>query len=123
MIKFLDNTGLAYLWNKITDLLDEKSEKILVESTMPVGGFLPNIVYNLGTLNANTTFSMASATDNTIANIWCWTFTMPSTTITVTFPSGLKWQGGELPELELGNTYEITVMGGVAIIVNASTPE
>lgn len=97
-----------------------KADKTLVSSSMPSGGFLPNVVYNLGTLSGNTTFSMAAATDNTIANIWCWTFTTPSTAPTITWPAGITgWNGGSQPTINASKSYEITVMNGLATIIES----
>lgn len=96
-----------------------KADKTLVASTMPSRGFLPNVVYNLGTLSGNTTFSMAAATDNTIANIWCWTFTTPSTAPTIIWPVGITWSGGSQPTINASKSYEITVMNGLATIIES----
>ena len=97
-----------------------KADKTLVASSMPSGGFLPNTVYNLGTLSGNTTFSMASATDNTIANIWCWTFTTPSTAPTIAWPAAITgWSGGSQPTINASKSYEVTVMNGLATIIES----
>ena len=97
-----------------------KADKTLVSSSMPSGGFLPNVVYNLGTLSGNTTFSMAAATDNTIANIWCWTFTTPSTAPTITWPAAITgWSGSSIPTINASKNYEITVMNGLATIIES----
>ena len=39
-----------------------------VESAQPQGGFLPNILYNLGTISSNTTFSIATPSDANVVN-------------------------------------------------------
>ena len=44
--------------------------KTPVATTQPNGGFLPNTVYDLGTISAATTFSLAAVSDTTIVNIW-----------------------------------------------------
>ena len=100
-----------------------KADKTLVASSMPSGGFVPNVVYNLGTLSGNTSFSMAAATDNTIANIWCWTFTTPSTAPTITWPAGITgWSGGSQPTINASKSYEISVMNGLATIIETDIP-
>lgn len=38
-----------------------------VQTTMPVGGFLPNVLYDLGTIS-DTTFSLATPNDSNIIN-------------------------------------------------------
>lgn len=80
----------------------------------------PNTVYRYGTLAGNTTFPAftAIAAGDTDAKIWCWTFTTPSTAPTITWPSGIvSWQGGSTPTINASKTYEVSVMGGLALIV------
>lgn len=114
--------GITVLSNGVAAIPDisGKADKTLVASSMPVGGFLPNVVYNLGALSGNTTFSMAAATDNTIANIWCWTFTTPSTAPTITWPAAITdWVGGSTPTINASKSYEVTVMNGFATIIES----
>ena len=87
-----------------------------VASSQPAGGMLPNTLYNLGTLSGNTTFSMASASNNNIANHWYWTFTTPSTAPTITWPAAItSWYGGSAPTIAGSKKYEVSVLGGVTI--------
>lgn len=91
-----------------------------VASSIPSGGMLPNVVYNLGTLSGNTTMTMASATDNTIVNLWHFTFTTPSTAPTITWDNAITaWYGGGAPTITGSTYYEVSVMNGVAIIMDA----
>lgn len=39
-----------------------------IASAQPQGGFLPNILYNLGTISSNTTFSIATPSDANVVN-------------------------------------------------------
>lgn len=84
-----------------------------VGSSQPAGGFLPNVMYALGTLTGSVTFALAAATSG-IVNHYFWSFTAGSTAPTITWPSGLTWVGGSAPELTAGNHYEISVLDGVA---------
>ena len=86
------------------------------QSSQPVGGFAPNIVYYLGTLAGNTTFALASPADATIANHYFWTFDTPSTAPTITWPAGItSWYGGSAPTINASKHYEVSVLNGVGI--------
>lgn len=88
---------------------------IKIQSSQPVGGFLPNVFYSLGELSGDTTFYMAAASDNTILNHWYWTFDTPSTVPTITWPAAItKWVGGSAPTLTASTHYEISVINGIA---------
>lgn len=89
-----------------------------VGSAQPAGGFLPNVMYALGTLTGSVTFALAAATSG-IVNHYFWSFTAGSTAPTITWPSGLTWVGGSAPELTAGNHYEISVLDGVAAFLEA----
>lgn len=56
-------------------------------TSQPQSGMLSNTLYNLGELSSNTTFTLANATDNQIANVWTWTFSTSSTVPTITWPA------------------------------------
>lgn len=87
-----------------------------VESAQPVGGMLPNVPYNLGTLSGNTTFVFASPIDNTITNHYYFVFDTPSTAPTITWPAAItSWFGGSAPVINASKHYEISVLDGVGI--------
>jgi hypothetical protein len=87
-----------------------------VGSSQPAGGMLPNVMYNLGTLTGTVTFSMASATDNTIINHWYWTFGTSSTAPTITWPQAItSWYGGSAPTINASKHYEISVLNGIGV--------
>lgn len=81
----------------------------------------PNTVYRYGTLSGNTTFpAFATPASNTVANVWCWTFTTPSTAPTITWPAGITaWAGGSAPTINASKSYEVSVMDGLALIVES----
>lgn len=85
-----------------------------IATTQPAGGFLPNVVYDLGTITGTVTFALASATDNTIANPYFWTFETSSTAPTITWPANLTWAGGSAPTINASKHYEIMVRNGYA---------
>ena len=81
---------------------------------------LPNVFYNLGTLTGTVTFSMASASDNTIANHWYWTFDTDTTVPNITWPNSIiKWIGNSLdndtPNVEASTHYEVSIQNDYGI--------
>ena len=83
--------------------------KTPVVTTQPNGGFLPNTVYDLGEINSTTTFSIASASDTSIVNIWHWSFITGSTAPTITWPSNITWFDGSAPTINVDCFYEINI--------------
>ncbi len=80
-------------------------------TTLPASGMLPNKIYDLGTIQGGfgtKTFTLAEATDTTIANVWQWTF-VPSNSPTIAWPTGVTWDGGSAPVTQNGCLYEISV--------------
>lgn len=88
---------------------------IPVATTQPVGGMLPNVFYDLGTLAGNTTFSFDTTDlDTSVANHWYWTFDTPSTAPTITWPAAItSWNGGSAPTIAASKHYEVSVIDGV----------
>lgn len=89
-------------------------------STIPAS-MVSNKVYQYGTLAGNTTFpALATPADATIANVYCWTFSTPSTAPTITWPAAITlWAGGSAPTINASKTYEVSVMDGLATIIEA----
>lgn len=83
-----------------------------IATTKPSGGFLPNIVYDLGTLTGSQSFTLATASDATIANAYYWTFETGSTAPTITWPSNITWAGGSAPTIGASKHYEIMIRNG-----------
>lgn len=84
-----------------------------VASSQPQGGFLPNVLYNLGELTGSVTFALATPADNTIVNHYYWTFETGTTAPTITWPSGVSWVGGSAPTINADKHYEISVLNGI----------
>lgn len=95
-----------------------------VATSQTSGGMLPNVLYNLGTLSSDTTFSLAVASDNSIANVWSWTFSIGSTVPNLIWPStGITvWEDGAEPSAVANTYYEINVMNGIAIAYTIELP-
>lgn len=93
---------------------------VMVEdASTPPASMAPNNVYQYGTLSGNTTFPpLATPTEPDIANVYCWTFTTPSTAPTITWPSAItSWAGGSAPTINASKSYEVSVMDGFATII------
>lgn len=86
-----------------------------VQSSQPVGGMLPNVFYDLGTLAGDTTFSFDTTDlDTSVLNHWYWTFDTPSTAPTITWPAQItSWNGGSAPTIAASKHYEVSVIDGV----------
>lgn len=90
------------------------------ETSNPSGGFLPDVVYSLGTLTGTVTFSLAAAVTGNV-NHYFWMFDTGSTAPTVTFPASVtKWTGNcvtsNAPVISANKRYEVSVLDGVGFI-------
>ena len=104
--------------------IPNKADKIKVLSVLPSSGMLPNTVYNLGELQNNTTFQLAAATDNTIMNVWHWTFSTGTTVPAITWPSSITmWADGSAPNVVAYKYYEIKVHNRCATVISADVPQ
>ena len=95
-----------------------------VGSAQPSGGMLPNVLYDLGTLTGAVTIALATPTDANAENEYRFRFVADSTAPTITWPASItKWAGNcldattHLPVITAGNTYELSISGGIAIII------
>lgn len=91
-----------------------------IVTTQPVGGFVPNVLYNLGTLTGSVTFALATPADSSVVNHYYWTFDTGSTAPTITWPVGItKWNGDSAPEIVADAHYEVSVLGGIGAFIKA----
>jgi len=79
----------------------------------PAGGFLPDVVYSLGSLSGTITFSLASPVTGNV-NHYFWMFDTGVSAPTITWPAGLTWAAGSAPTISASKHYEISILGGVA---------
>lgn len=93
--------------------LQNKADAVTVGSSMPSGGFLPNVFYNLGTITGNVTWSLAAA--SLACDEYMIQFTAGSTAPTITWPSGLTWIGGAAPTITGDKTYQISIQNNLAV--------
>ena len=104
--------------------IPNKADKILVSNELPSSGMLSNKVYNLGELQNDTTFKLAAATDNTIMNVWHWTFSTGTTVPAITWPSSITmWADGSAPNVVAYKYYEIKVHNRCATVISADVPQ
>lgn len=84
-----------------------------VESEQPPGGFLPDVIYKLGTLTGSVTFVLAAAVTGNL-NHYFWMFDTGGTVPTVIWPSGITWAAGSAPTVAANKHYEVSILGGIA---------
>ena len=93
--------------------LQNKADAVTVGSSMPSGGFLPNVFYNLGVVTGSVTWSLAAA--SLACDEYMIQFTADSTAPTITWPSGLTWIGGAAPTITGDKTYQISIQNNLAV--------
>lgn len=106
----------------IPDVSGKADKVVYVDASTPPSTMDANKVYQYGTLSGNTTFPAFTAVSSgdTEVKIWCWTFTTPSTAPTITWPAGITaWNGGSAPTINASKNYEVSVMDGVACIIES----
>lgn len=108
--------GDAYTKSEVDTELGKKADKVLVNTTMPSGGFLPNVKYNLGVITGSRTFALATPTDEAIKNEYMFEFATGATPPTITWPS-VRWGYNLYPLIEADKSYQVSIENGLAIIV------
>ena len=113
-----DGTVIIVLSNNDTITLDLNHNHSayyskVAETSNPSGGFLPDVVYSLGTLTGTITFTIAAAVTGNV-NHYFWMFDTGSTAPTITWPTGITWADGSAPTVAASKHYEISVLNGIA---------
>ena len=113
-----DGTVIITLSNGDTMTLDlnhnhEGYYSKVLGGAQPSGGFLPDVVYSLGTLTGSVTFALASPVTGNV-NHYFWMFDTSSTAPTITWPAGITWAAGAAPTIAASKHYEISILGGIA---------
>lgn len=85
----------------------------VAETSQPAGGFLPDVIYNLGEISGTVNFALTAAVSGNV-NHYFWMFDTGSTAPTVTWPSGITWADGTGPTVAASKHYEVSVLGGIA---------
>ena len=94
---------------------DSKQDKMVTASTIPSGGALPNVCYNLGTTDS-VTITLAAG-ESGVANVWMFTFTAQTTACSVTLPSGVTLANEYAWDMAAGRRFEVSIMDGVAAVI------
>lgn len=113
-----DGTAIITLSNGDTITLDLNHNhpayySKVAETSNPSGGFLPDVVYSLGTLTGTVTFALAAAVTGNV-NHYFWMFDTGSTAPTITWPTGITWADGSAPTVAASKHYEVSILGGIA---------
>ena len=94
-------------------------QKELITSTESQMILSPNIYYR----NTSTNLTSLSITFNTngvndtILNEYFVEFTTSSSGTTLSFPSSVKWENGEVPEFESSSTYQVSIVNNLGVVV------
>jgi len=96
--------------------------KPVSQSTIPSGGLLPGVLYNLGVLDSAVTINLATPVDSSVANEYAFTFYTGATAPTITWPNTiLGWAGNcivnSAPEISASKFYEVSILNGMAAIM------
>jgi hypothetical protein len=106
----------------IPDVSGLASKTMVVDAQTQPSTYDPNTVYDLGTLTGTVTINpfTPTAAGDTEAKIWCLIFETSTTAPTITWPAGITgWSGGSAPTINASKSYEVTVMDGIGVIIEA----
>ena len=148
MTKVIDSSNLGYLISKIKAAFWSKTDVVTVnidntptkssnnfvksggvysevhpevQTSIPAGGMLPNVFYNLGTLSSTTSIILSSTSDSSIENEYKFAFDTSSTAPQINWPSGKTWVGncinGGSPSISASKHYEISIIGSYGIVI------
>lgn len=78
MAEFITSAQMSTILNRVKNGIDG-AVNIPIETSQPNGGMLPNVMYDLGTISADTTFSFAEPTNNNIVNHYFFKFYINNT--------------------------------------------
>ena len=90
-------------------------------TSIPSGGMLPNVYYDLGWVTYTTTFTKnETGLDSSILNIWAFGFDVDNNP-TVYWPDWIEWANGTPPTLTNLKHYEVTIIGDYAMYAEFPT--
>lgn len=107
------------IYKRVNSAIQLVGKMSLTATSQPENGMLPDVFYNLGTLSEDTTFSLATPSDNTVLNHYYFCFDTPSTAPTITWPTGLTWAGGNAPSIDGAKHYEVSIINSIATYLEA----
>ena len=104
------------------DISGKAAKVVVVDGSTLPASLDPNKVYQLGTLTGSVTIPAFASVQSgdTEAKIWCFTFSTSTTAPTITWPAGITgWSGGSAPTINASKSYEVTVMDGIGVLIEA----
>ena len=110
------NSGITYLLSKIKSLLVWEQNSIQETGAAQIVTLKPNKLYTIGDVTpivSNITINLSSGITGMV-NEYHFTLTTGETIPTVTWPSGLSWNGGIVPTITGRKTYEISILNNIA---------
>lgn len=113
------NTRYTFTWRGTSDyaydlITTPLQEAMGTAQSIPQGGMLPNVLYQLGTTDS-VVVSLAMVADPT--NVWMFTFTAQSSACSVTLPQGVSLGNEYAWDMVADRYFEITIMNNVAVVV------
>lgn len=112
MAKYLDETGLGVLWQKIKQRLADKRDS---PATVTQAGAVQS-----HTLADNTEYRLTGVSSLSLSypvgNFECWISLSTAADATVSFPAGTRYIGTLPTSFAAGKTYEISIKDKIAVI-------
>lgn len=75
----------------------------------------PNTLYTFESRTNNLTLTLGTPIVGKASEYHL--FLVAGAAVTVTWPSGIQWNGGSAPTITAGNTYEVSILDGVAAFI------
>ena len=105
---YATKTEVNDLMPKSNGVLEDYTEKLTTLASGAIDLTTGNVFTH--TLSGNTTYSITNAVSG-VAHSFTLIITQTSTVSTLTFPTSVKWQGGEIPDMSTASkTYVLTFM-------------
>ena len=77
---------------------------------------LPNTLYVFASRTANLTLTLGTPMEN-VANEYHLFLTTGVSAPTITWPSGISWNGGSAPTIAEAKTYEVSILNNIAAFI------
>lgn len=127
----LDNTGnLTDSGKKASDFAPAsgstnyaaKTTTLNVASSVSAQALSPNVLYTFLERTTNLTLTLTAGL-LTEANEYHFFLIIGSTAPTITWPTGISWNGGSAPTIAADKTYEVSILNNVAAFIEIDNPE
>lgn len=119
----LDNTGnLTDSEYKASDF-SAKEEEIEVDSSVSSQELAPNTLYIFTSRSTSLTLTLGTPITGISNEYHFFLITDSTTAPTITWPTGISWNGGSAPTIAEDKTYEVSILNNVAAYFEVDTPE